>query len=102
VRIWYGLSGESTVVHWFRVAGVPKTGKDLPESLFTRRKKELFDFDGESGKTGESAAPNAPLFAKLCSHIRLVSTALIRQDIGTDRQDIAALLDSLPPGTVAQ
>jgi hypothetical protein len=52
--------------------------------------------------SGESAAPNAPLFAKLCSHIRLVSTALLTQCIGADRQDIAALPDSLPPGTVAQ
>jgi hypothetical protein len=33
----------------FRVTGEPKTGKDLPYSLFTRRKKERFGFDGESG-----------------------------------------------------
>jgi hypothetical protein len=51
VRIYYGLSGEPTETHRFRVTGTPKTGKDLPESLFTRRKKERFDFDGESGKT---------------------------------------------------
>ena len=51
VRIFYGLSGDPTENHRFRVTGVPKTGKDLPESLFTRRKRELFDFDGESGKT---------------------------------------------------
>jgi hypothetical protein len=49
VRIHYGLSGEPTEAHRFRVAGVPKTGRDLPESLFTRRQKERFDFDGESG-----------------------------------------------------
>ena len=51
VRIYYGLSGEPTENHRFRVTGVPKTGKDLPESLFTRRKRELFDFEGESGNT---------------------------------------------------
>jgi hypothetical protein len=51
VRIYYGLSGDPTEAHRFRVTGTPKTGKDLPESLFTRRKKERFDFDGESGKT---------------------------------------------------
>jgi hypothetical protein len=51
VRIYFGLSGDPTEAHRFRVTGVPKTGKDLPESLFTRRKKERFDFDGESGKT---------------------------------------------------
>jgi hypothetical protein len=51
VRIFYGLSGEPTEAHRFRVTGLPATGKDLPESLFTRRKRELFDFDGESGRT---------------------------------------------------
>jgi hypothetical protein len=51
--------------------------------------------------SGESAAPNEYLFTKLCSHIRLVSTALLSQSVGADRQDIAALLDSLPPGMVA-
>ena len=51
VRIFYGLSGDPTENHRFRVTGVPKTGKDLPESLFTRRKRELFDFEGESGQT---------------------------------------------------
>jgi hypothetical protein len=51
VRIYYGLSGDPSEKHRFRVSGVPKTGRDLPESLFTRRKKEWFDFDGESGKT---------------------------------------------------
>ncbi|MDR2740722.1 MAG: hypothetical protein LBB98_00995 [Treponema sp.] len=51
MRIYYGLTGEPTEAHRFRVTGTPKTGKDLPESLFTRRKKERFDFDSESGKT---------------------------------------------------
>jgi hypothetical protein len=51
VRIFYGLSGEPTEAHRFRAPDTPKSGRDLPESLFTRRKKELFDFDGESGRT---------------------------------------------------
>jgi hypothetical protein len=51
VRIYYGLSGEPTEARRFRAAPSSKTGRDLPESLFTRRKKERFDFDGESGKT---------------------------------------------------
>ncbi|MDR2739933.1 MAG: hypothetical protein LBB68_08920 [Treponema sp.] len=49
VRIYYGLTGEPTEAHRFRVTGTPKTGKDLPYSLFTHRKRERFDFDGESG-----------------------------------------------------
>jgi hypothetical protein len=31
------------------LAAEPKIGGDLPYSVFTRRKKERFDFDGESG-----------------------------------------------------
>jgi hypothetical protein len=50
-RIHYGLSGTPTENFPFRVTGTPKTGKDLPKSFFTRRKKERFDFDGESGNT---------------------------------------------------
>jgi hypothetical protein len=49
VRIYWGLGGEPTEMNKFRVTGTPKTGRDLPNSLFTRRKKERFDFDGESG-----------------------------------------------------
>jgi hypothetical protein len=51
VRIHYGLTGAPTEAHRFRVTEAPKTGKDLPSSRFTRRKKERFDFDGESGNT---------------------------------------------------
>jgi hypothetical protein len=51
VRIYYGFSGPASQKFPFRVTGVPKSGRDLPYSLFTRRKKELFDFDGESGNT---------------------------------------------------
>jgi hypothetical protein len=49
VRIFWGLAGEPTEADKFRVAGEPKKGSDLPHSVFTRRKKERFDFDGESG-----------------------------------------------------
>jgi hypothetical protein len=49
VRIYYGITGAPTEKYRFRLAEPPKTGRDLPYSLFTRRKKERFDFDGESG-----------------------------------------------------
>jgi hypothetical protein len=49
VRIYYGLSGPPTDTYRFRVNEPPAKGSDLPYSLFTRRKKERFDFDGESG-----------------------------------------------------
>jgi hypothetical protein len=51
VRIYYGLSGPASDKYKFRLDGEPKTGADLPYSVFTRRKKERFDFDGESGNT---------------------------------------------------
>jgi hypothetical protein len=34
-----------------RIAAAPQTGDDLPHSVFTRRKRHRFDFDGNSGKT---------------------------------------------------
>ncbi|MDR2185199.1 MAG: hypothetical protein LBO80_05960 [Treponema sp.] len=49
VRIYYGLSGPPSDKYRFRLTGDPKTGADLPYSLFTRRRRERFDFDGESG-----------------------------------------------------
>jgi hypothetical protein len=49
VRIFYGLSGPPSDAFRFRAAGEPKSGNDLPYSMFTRRRKERFDFDGESG-----------------------------------------------------
>ena len=75
VRIYFGLSGEPSELHPFRVVGTPKTGRYLPESLFTRRKRELFDFDGESGclvyfclryenSKGE-AGPFGPIFSAI-------------------------------------
>jgi hypothetical protein len=51
VRIYFGLSGTPTEAHRFRVIVPPKTGRDLPESLFSRRQNERFDLDGESGNT---------------------------------------------------
>jgi hypothetical protein len=50
-RIYYGLTGPASEKYKFRLAGPPGTGSDLPYSVFTRRKKERFDFDGESGNT---------------------------------------------------
>jgi hypothetical protein len=49
VRIYFGLTGEPTETHKFRIKGEVKSGLDLPSSQFTRRKKERFDFPGESG-----------------------------------------------------
>jgi hypothetical protein len=49
VRIHYGLSGPPGQRFRFRLTEEPKGGGDLPYSIFTRRKKERFDFDGESG-----------------------------------------------------
>ncbi|MDR1144320.1 MAG: hypothetical protein LBK77_08935 [Spirochaetaceae bacterium] len=51
VRIYYGLSGPASALFRFRVLEPPKSGNDLPYSIFTRRKRERFDFDGESGNT---------------------------------------------------
>jgi hypothetical protein len=49
VRIYFGLTGEATETYKFRISGEVKSGLDLPCSQFTRRKKERFDFPGESG-----------------------------------------------------
>jgi hypothetical protein len=51
VRIYYGLTGPASDKYRFRLDAEPKTGEDLPYSVFTRRKKQRFDFDGESGYT---------------------------------------------------
>jgi len=42
---------DATEMHRFRITGNPKSGHDLPDHVFTRRKHHLFDFDGESGNT---------------------------------------------------
>jgi hypothetical protein len=49
VRIYYALSGEPSERFPFRLASPLKIGKVLPYSVFTRRRKERFDFNGESG-----------------------------------------------------
>jgi hypothetical protein len=49
VQIRYGLSGTPTEKDKFRVNEPPKSGYDIPYFRSTRRKRERFDFDGESG-----------------------------------------------------
>ena len=51
VRAFWGFTGPATEKYPFRLTGAPKSGKELPYSQSTRRSKELFDFDGESGNT---------------------------------------------------
>ncbi|MDR2069444.1 MAG: hypothetical protein LBP71_06205 [Spirochaetaceae bacterium] len=51
VRIYYGFTGSASEQYPFRLADPLKTGKVLPYSIFTRKQKERFDFDGESGNT---------------------------------------------------
>jgi hypothetical protein len=49
VRIYYGIL-DAANSKW-RITAPPVSGEDLPHSVFNRKKKMLFDFDGESGKT---------------------------------------------------
>jgi hypothetical protein len=51
VRVFWEITGEATEAGKIRITEESKTGNDLPRSKFTRRKKERFDFDGESGNT---------------------------------------------------
>jgi hypothetical protein len=51
VRIYYGLSGPATGQYPFRLDKPLTTGRTLPYSVFTHKRKERFDFDGESGNT---------------------------------------------------
>jgi hypothetical protein len=51
VRIHFGVLDERGARGRFLISAVPETGEDLPHSVFTRRKKERFDFNGYSGKT---------------------------------------------------
>jgi len=50
VRIYYGIMGTPSETNRFRIAERPKTGDDLPHSVFTRKKQHLFDFAGENGQ----------------------------------------------------
>jgi hypothetical protein len=49
VRIHYGILSPAGEPGKWRISSEPRTGDDLPHSLLTRRKKHLFNFDGESG-----------------------------------------------------
>jgi hypothetical protein len=49
VRIYFGLSGPPNGEYRFRLEAPPEKGSDLPYSRFTRRRRERFDFEGESG-----------------------------------------------------
>jgi hypothetical protein len=51
VRIFWGVMGPPTEDDRFRLSAPPVSGKDLPHSTFTHRKRFRFDFDGDSGKT---------------------------------------------------
>ena len=51
MRIYWGIMGPVTASDKFRLDGIPASGDDLPYSKYTRRHKEFFDFDGESGNT---------------------------------------------------
>ena len=51
VRMFWGLTGLPSKNDKYRITEAPKTGTDLPHSKFTRRKKELFAFDGDTGNT---------------------------------------------------
>jgi hypothetical protein len=51
VRVYYGLTGESTTQYKFRVQDAPISGSDLPYSEWASRKRVLFNFDRESGNT---------------------------------------------------
>jgi len=46
VRIYFGVVSQTSK---FKIAGPPKTGSDLPHSVFTRRNRQRFDFMGEHG-----------------------------------------------------
>jgi len=48
VRIYFGVISRTSK---FRIAEPPKTGADLPHSVFTRRTRHRFDFIGEHGNT---------------------------------------------------
>jgi hypothetical protein len=50
-RIFWGILGEPVEWDKFRLAAPPLKGEDLPHSTFTHRKRYLFDFSGDSGKT---------------------------------------------------
>ena len=50
VRIYFGIVGDLAEGKRFRIAQRPKTGDDLPHSVFTRQQRCRFDFTGENGR----------------------------------------------------
>ena len=53
VRIYYGIMGEAPSENAgdkFRLTATPEHGSDLPHSVFTRKKRHLFDFTKNRGK----------------------------------------------------
>ena len=52
VRIYYGILGEAPAEtgNTFRLSVRPTHGSELPHSVFTRKKRHLFDFTAERGK----------------------------------------------------
>jgi hypothetical protein len=50
VRIYYGITGQPSEKHPFRLDGPITDAMELPYSIFTRRAKERFDFNRESGR----------------------------------------------------
>ena len=49
-RVYFGILGEPGENVKFGIDKPPKTGDDLPHSIFTRQRKIRFDFAGESGR----------------------------------------------------
>ena len=49
IRIFWGFQGQPSALFPYRLAREPLSGMELPYSFFTRRKRHLFDWDGESG-----------------------------------------------------
>ncbi|MDR0602307.1 MAG: hypothetical protein LBG42_07980 [Treponema sp.] len=51
VRIYFGLSGIPNAAYPLRVNTPPLSHRELPYSVFTRKRRCLFNFEGESGAT---------------------------------------------------
>jgi hypothetical protein len=51
MRIFWGILGAPVEHDKYRLSAPPVSGKDLPHSTFTHRKRFRFDFDGDSGQT---------------------------------------------------
>jgi hypothetical protein len=51
VSIHYGILDPANPSGRFRISAPPVTGDDLPHSVFVKKRKHVFDFEGDSGKT---------------------------------------------------